>query len=484
MTSISIPALATNNDAIFNLSNNALTSSIINTVLHQMLTVSPTVAKNIQLNGQNPPAPPTGQGIIDKQTLINAGNNVTTDGGLPTIVTNEITSITSTSASSGGNVTNDGSGSITSRGVVWSLTNVTPVEFSYIGTTSDGNGVGIFSSNLVGLTPLTTYYVKAFATNEFGTTYGQVEVFTTSPTLPTLTTRPVTSITTTTAVSGGQQINDGGATIMEKGICWSTNTNPTISLSTKTTNGTDSTGFISSISGLTANSTYYVRAYATSSVGTAYGQEVIFIAQAPASLPNVSIGSLIWSNTNLDVTTYRDGTPIPQVTDPTQWANLTSGAWCYYNNDAANGAVYGKLYNWYAVAGIYDAVSLTNASLRKQFAPTGWHVPSDNDWYSLTNFLLGEQVAGGKMKETGTTHWQFPNTAATNLSGFNGLPGGVRQFTGAFGYININGYWWSTQDTDPNGSLAWNRNLNYNSEIAFRNYVSKSEGHSVRLVKD
>lgn len=140
----------------------------------------------------------------------------------------------------------------------------------------------------------------------------------------------------------------------------------------------------------------------------------------------VTICTQTWATKNLDVTTYNDGTPIPQVTDPTAWANLTTGAWCYYNNYAANNATYGKLYNWYAAAGIYDAASLANPALRKKLAPTGYHVPTDAEWTILTTCLGGESVAGGKMKSTGTSLWTAPNTAATNSSGFTGLPGGCR----------------------------------------------------------
>lgn len=113
---------------------------------------------------------------------------------------------------------------------------------------------------------------------------------------------------------------------------------------------------------------------------------VLFISIEITYGQQITIGTQIWSNTNLDVTTYRDGTPIPQVTDPTAWVNLTTGAWCYYNNDPANGAIYGKLYNWYAVAGIHDAASLNDPSLRKQLAPQGWHIPTDAEWTTLTDF--------------------------------------------------------------------------------------------------
>jgi uncharacterized protein (TIGR02145 family) len=204
-----------------------------------------------------------------------------------------------------------------------------------------------------------------------------------------------------------------------------------------------------------------------------------------APLPNVTIGTQIWSSTNLDVTTYRDGTPIPQVTDPTAWANLTTGAWCYYNNDPANNATYGKLYNWYAVAGIHDNDPNTP---NKILAPLGWHVPSDAEWTNLSTFLGGETVAGGKMKSTGTIQagtglWQNPNTAAINESGFTGLPAGYRDNNGTlFDTIGYDGYWWSSSES--NTASAWFRALNYSTGDATRTNGIKELGFSVRCLRD
>ena len=202
-----------------------------------------------------------------------------------------------------------------------------------------------------------------------------------------------------------------------------------------------------------------------------------------ANLPHVTICSQVWATKNLEVTTYSDGTPIPQVTDPTAWVNLTTGAWCYYNNDPANGVVYGKLYNWYAVAGIYDAASLANPALRKKLAPSSWHLPTDAEWTTLTTCLDGESFAGGKMKETGTAHWLSPNQGATNESGFTGLPGGYRDPGGSFPSIGYFGFWWSLSDFDT--SYAWFRVLNYHYGNASRdNSLNKKGGFSVRCLRD
>ena len=287
------------------------------------------------------------------------------------------------------------------------------------------------------------------------------------------------TVTTTTANVNVTIANGGSSNITAKGICWSTSPNPTISLTTKTNDGNGTTAFNSLLNSLAPGTTYYVRAYATNSSGTVYSIEITFTT---ASLATVTIGTQTWTTKNLDITTYRDGTPIPQVTNAGAWSNLTTGAWCYYSHDSNNGTVYGKLYNWYAVMGIHDAASLTNTSLRKQLAPQGWHVPSDSEWTTLTTFLGGEGSAGGKMKSTGTTQWFSPNTNATNSSGFSGIPAGYCLNNGGFERIGSNVHWWTTTETTTTD--AWSRDVNYNGDNVFRSYTTKTYGFSVRLLKD
>jgi uncharacterized protein (TIGR02145 family) len=132
-------------------------------------------------------------------------------------------------------------------------------------------------------------------------------------------------------------------------------------------------------------------------------------------------------------------------------------------------AVYGYLYNWYAAS-------------HANFAPTGWHVPTDDEWNILINYLGGSDIAGGKLKETGTTHWLSPNTGATNESGFTALPGGYRLGDGSFRYIDYHGYWWSA--TENVTYYAFNQVMYYNNSSVYRNYDNKELGFSVRLVKD
>ena len=194
----------------------------------------------------------------------------------------------------------------------------------------------------------------------------------------------------------------------------------------------------------------------------------------------VTIGKQTWMQKNLNVSKYHDGTPIPQVTDPKKWANLKTGAWCYYENNTANDTTYGKLYNWYAVAGIHDTDPNTP---NKILAPTGWHVPSDAEWTTLTDFLGGEAVAGGKMKSTGTSLWLPSNATATNESGFTGLPGGYRSSNGfSYGYVGYYGNWWSSSETSTISASF--RQLDEYSGVVSRYTNSKRYGYSVRCLRD
>jgi uncharacterized protein (TIGR02145 family) len=193
------------------------------------------------------------------------------------------------------------------------------------------------------------------------------------------------------------------------------------------------------------------------------------------TLPSVTICSQIWTLENLDVETYRNGDVIPQVTDPIAWENLTTGAWCYYNNNSANGPIYGKLYNWYAVT---DPRGL---------APIGYHVPTDAEFETLiVTCLGGETVAGGKMKSTGTTLWNSPNTDATNSSGFTGLPAGSRNYDGQFLSINDSAAWWTSTPNVPPGNplTARSKYVVSNFGFAYSLNTTKTTGLSVRLIKD
>jgi len=187
----------------------------------------------------------------------------------------------------------------------------------------------------------------------------------------------------------------------------------------------------------------------------------------------ITIGTQTWMAENLRTTAYRNGDPIPEVSDNSAWKNLNSHAYCNYENivDKDKIATYGRLYNWFAVT---DSRNL---------APTGWHVATDAEWTSLTTLLGGETVAGGKLKETGFSHWTSPNTAATNASGFTAISTGRREYTdGSFINLGFDGFWWTSSSYDPN--YSWYRYLHYDVANIYRANFHKQYGFSVRCVKD
>ncbi len=185
--------------------------------------------------------------------------------------------------------------------------------------------------------------------------------------------------------------------------------------------------------------------------------------------PVVIIGTQTWMAKNLKTTRYNDNTKIPSATDNSVWVNSTTPAYCWYNNNGATYKnLYGALYNWYAIN--------TN-----KLCPSGWHVPTDEEWSKMTVYL-GEDVAGGKLKETGTTHWYSPNTGATNETGFNALPGGDRADNGIFDNLGYYGNWWSASQINTNN--AWYRNMHFNTSYVYRADANLKYGFSVRCIRD
>lgn len=186
------------------------------------------------------------------------------------------------------------------------------------------------------------------------------------------------------------------------------------------------------------------------------------------TIKTVTIGDQIWMCKNLDVDHYRNGDSIPHITDPSKWRNTGTGAWCYYNNDSTLGKLYGKLYNFYAVI---DPRGL---------APEGWHIPSDEEWTTLSNVLGGESIAGAKLMETGNKHWVSNNDSATNETKFTGLPAGARSWDGKFQSLGTSCVFRTSTQRD--GATAWIRYFGITSLV--RHYYDKEYGFSVRCVKD
>ena len=402
--------------------------------------------------------------------------------GVPNVSSTTVSSIEKTSAASGGNVIANGGGIVTERGVCWSTTPAPTIALST--KTSNGSGIGLFTSTITGLTAKTTYYVRAYATNGDGTGYGNEVNFTTLATVPSISTTAASAIKMTTSTSGGNITSDGGAAVIARGVCWSTSPDPTTA-NNKTTNGSGIGSFTANLSGLSANTTYYIRAYATNSAGTGYGDEVSFITYEADtgtftdidnnSYKFVTIGTQVWMAENLKTTKYNDGTPIPLVTDKNTWSLSSSPAYCWYNNDeTTNKSLYGALYKWYTV---YTG----------KLCPIGWHLPSNAEWTTLSSYLGGEVEAGGKLKETGTIHWMNPNTGATNETGFAAVPSGYRSyFDGDYDTLRYGAYWWSSSE-DP-AYYGWSELFSNNSSLKSYNlnfnYFAKKYGRSVRCLRD
>ncbi len=220
------------------------------------------------------------------QTFILQFAETQTQAQMPTVSTTMASNVSENSATCGGNVISDGGATVTARGVCWSTSNNPTISNSH---TTDGNGTGNYISNLTGLSSSTTYYVRAYATNSVGTTYGNEVNFTTSQAIqmPIVTTIAASNIMENSATCGGVVNTDGGTTITTRGVCWSTSHNPTIN-NNHTTDGSGTGSFSSSLTGLSASTTYYVRAYATNSVGTAYGNEVSFTTSQAVQTPTVT----------------------------------------------------------------------------------------------------------------------------------------------------------------------------------------------------
>jgi uncharacterized protein (TIGR02145 family) len=405
----------------------------------------------------------------------------------PTISgTASATSITSSTATTGGTITSDGGATVTSRGVVYGTT----TGSSTFSVTS-GTGTGTYTISLTGLLPATTYYVRSFATNSVGTVYGTETNFTTVAIAPTLTTTAASSITKYAATSGGTITSNGGSVITVSGICWSTSATPTTSDS-KTTDGTTSGTFTSSITGLTAGTTYFVRAYATNAIGTSYGvaQSLTTLSTAPAQT-TVLIGTQRWTDKNLNVANYRNGDAITYAANAAQWAAANAageGAYTYLKYASGDGgATYGKLYNWYAV----------NDS--RGLAPTGYHIPTRAEWTTLR----GTQPENGKTLKSNTTDWSasfnnvnnyitfipdanYSNYNGTNSTGFNALPGGSLFPNGTNGNYGSASLWTATIDPLNSAKANWtyfHATTLYDGANCCGTY-ELGNGMSVRLVKD
>lgn len=303
---------------------------------------------------------------------------------------------------------------------------------------------------------------------------------------PILSTKDVSFVTATTALSTARLIFDEQIVVLSFGICCSTNEAPTLA-DNRIEVGfilVPNWDFLIPISGLSPNTKYYVRTYIEGyDDNTIYGNIVSFTTLAYTDSVTdidsnvyhaVPIGTRVWTVENLKVTHYRNGDPIPNITDDTQWGNLTTGAYCDPDNNLSNVSTFGRFYNWYAVVDT------------RILAPEGWDVPSNDDWQDLINFLGGADSANIKMREPGEEHWREPENVstnrpiATNESGFLALPGGSRGYFDPNSAYSSAAFWSSTDyDIDNAWRFAidrWSTSRDYGHR--------KTDGFSVRLVKD
>lgn len=447
------------------------------------------------------------------------------------VITTPVSGITSTTVVCGGTVNSAGNAEVTMRGVCWDTLPAPTLSGSH---TSDGTGAGTFTSHITGLTPGVTYYVRAYATNSVGTVFGQDITFSTADTTPTVTTKAISFLTDTSAVSGGNVTFDGGAAVTMRGICWDTLPNPTVS-GIHTTDSASMGIFTSSMMNLTPATTYYVRAYATNSVGTTYGEEISF--RTPRSCPGVAtvtdhegnvyntvqIGNQCWTRENMRCTTSPStGTLILEY--PAGYYSYTGKKAYYVNGDSANTLTYGLLYNWAAAVDTFHTdygetstsashvLSVTFSGNRRGICPAGWHVPSNAEWTQLTNYVYnnGYQCSGCSgtinaakadciakalasqtgWNSSGSTYAVGNDPSTNNATGFSAVPAGYYTGSGSSGYYaggytfgTNTHYWSSTQSSNTPYALV--HYLSYSTGYVGCNSPSiKLQGFSVRCVKD
>jgi uncharacterized protein (TIGR02145 family) len=488
---------------------------------------------------------------------------------VPLPSTSEISNITGISATCGGILTDEGSGTVNIKGVCWSKE---PLPTTNDNKTSDGPGRGIYKSYLSDLDPATTYYVRAYATNNAGTGYGKVLSFATLGSKPLTSVLSASNITRTTATLNGS-VNPNSletkvtfeygldtdygqsVSIFEKSVNGNLNyivgaditgLNPgreyhfrikaenllgvvysqdmsfategqppvavtlaaanVMAMSVKLGSTVNANSFSTEVTfeygetisygntvvsyqgpvsgklpidvyyvlnGLEPNRTYHYRVKAVNDVGISFGADISFktdtaITDIDGNIYNWGkIGTQEWFLENLKTTRYNDGTSIPYVEDNNEWFALTTPSYCWYdNNAAANKGIYGALYNWYAVS-------------TDKLCPSGWHMATGTDWTTLINFLGGQGVAGGPLKEHTTDHWNPPNNGATNESGFTALPGGCRDYTGTYIYFGISALWSSSILSSDYIALDFNGVF-----VRSITNTDKRCGYSVRCVKD
>lgn len=429
-----------------------------------------------------------------------------TQQNLPSISTLTPTNVSSTFFSSGGVDLADNGAAITSRGVCWD-TAANPTIGNYF--TVDGTGTSDFISTVAGLDCSTTYYVRAYATNSVGISYGEIhEVTTLEPTIPEVSTLNVTMESNLSASVQAEVVLENCDSVSARGVCWNTTGTPTIADS-YIENGTGAGAFTCQLTDLSFDTTYHVRAFAINGMGISYGEERVFTATIPDGSPcyntptvtdrdgniynTLQFGSQCWMKENLRTTKYADGTPIAQGNSN---PNSNTAYWYYPNNTPSNKSAYGLLYTWKAVMR-NSASTSANPSGILGICPSGWHVPSESEWVQLTDYIgtCEQYVCGGNPQNVAkaladTMGWRpYTNTCAignspadNNASGFSAPPAGKVNTLGEAANFGTYSLYWTT--TEWTNETAYSHYFYYRYAVARHGLDGKDLSHSVRCVRD
>ena len=412
----------------------------------------------------------------------------------PSVITSPVTELKWDYAIAGGEVLDDGGSPITSRGVCVTEVAYDPPALDSdfeVWSTTDSTGTGGFISTIPihwhGSVPrvTSTHYYRAYATNAKGTTYGELLSFYPKQIPPSSDVFKIDRITAkaTSVIVKYHTEEPSYFHIDERGLCYNTVPNPSYEGNHILVGG--GFGISVTINNLTPNTMYFVRGYLKNESGIAYSSEQSIItnegeiSDIDGNIYQIkTIGSQIWMIENLKVSKFNEGSIIPLVQENLEWNSTTSGAYCTYDNNK-----YGKLYNFYAVAD------------NRKLCPSGWHVPTDDEWKKLEIHLgmtqtqadnsgLRGTIEGGALKQSGCSPegWDCYNIGATNSTGFSALAGGYRYDNGIFSNIRESAYFWSVTESD--GATAWNRSLSKDNSQIGRLNVKKGFAFSVRCVKD
>jgi uncharacterized protein (TIGR02145 family) len=401
----------------------------------------------------------------------------TTLGLVPTSITQTATNLSASSVTLNGNI--NANYLATTVSFEYGTTNAYGITVNAIQSPLSGSTASNVSANLTGLAPSTIYHYRVKAENSLGITYGNDMTFTTLGQIPYASTQDATGLTSTSATLKGLVSANYMSTSVTFEYGTTTSYGTVINASPNIVTGNNVQSVSASVSGLITGTTYHFRVKADNSLGITYGADLTFVPSGPSPVVDVdgntysvvNIGTQTWMAENLRTTKYNDNTDIPLVTSDVAWTALATPGYCWYNNDEVSFKnPYGALYNWYAASS-------------GKLCPAGWHVPTDAEFTTLTDFFGGISVAGGKMKEVGTIHWMSPNTGATNENGFSALPGGQRDESGNFIGFSQNGFCWTS--TPYNIIKPWYRGLTYNAGNIFPGSGSLNiRGFSIRCIKD